>query len=138
MTIDNNFTTAHFQTFIAAFPNAKIYTFGIDTGTARVDSLEFNMKHRIGHQSRPAYMSAANLTAAKLHEYTLVDNELQLRPISKHILLLPSTFIEHIFNELIKRGYSVLHKDSNSVRTDKTAVSLSEEFVLKISSSHID
>jgi hypothetical protein len=43
-------------------------------------------------------MSAANLTAGKLHQYTLVNNELQLRPISKHILLLPSTFMEHVFN----------------------------------------
>lgn len=98
MAIDNNFTRAHFEKFIAAFPNAQIYTFGIGTDTARVNTLEFNMKHRIGQQSHPAYMSAANLTAAKLHQYTLSNNELQLRPTSKHILLLPSTFMEHVFN----------------------------------------
>ncbi len=32
----------------------------------------------------------------------------------------------------------MLHKDGNSMRTEKTAISLSEEFVLKISSSHMD
>jgi len=98
VTIDNNFTTAHFEQFIAAFPSAQIYTFGTGSDTARVNTLEFNVKHRIGQQSHPAHMSAANLTAGKLHQYTLVNNELQLRPISKHILLLPSTFMEHVFN----------------------------------------
>jgi hypothetical protein len=46
--------------------------------------------------------------------------------------------MEHIFNEFIKRGVPILHKDKTTVRTEKTIVSLSEEYTLKVTSSHIE
>jgi hypothetical protein len=120
------------------FSKAKIYAFGVETGLPRVTVLPFNLKQRIGEESHPAFIRTANLTANKIHRYKLVNNELQLQPVGKEVLVLPKGFIEQIFNELIKRGSPILQKDRTSIRTEKTFISLSEDYILKVSSSHTE
>lgn len=102
----------------------------------RVIVLPFNRQQRIGEESQAAFMRTSNLTSNKIHTYTLVNNELQLRPYNREVLLLPRAFIDQVFNELIKRGAPIFQKDSNCIRTEKTLVVLSEDYVLRVSSSH--
>jgi hypothetical protein len=63
---------------------------------------------------------------------------LQLKPFSREFLSLPKTFIEQIFNEFVQRGIIISQKDKMVIRTNKTTVALTEDFILKVSSSHIE
>lgn len=84
-------------------------------------------------------MRTANLTNnTKIHKYVLVNNELQLKPMNKEILVLPKNFFEQVFNEFIKRGLLILRMDRNMLRTERTLLILSEDYVLKVTSSHIE
>lgn len=51
---------------------------------------------------------------------------------------MPKMLIDHIFNELVKKGIIIIQKDRSMIRTSNTSVVLSEDYKLKVISSHVD
>lgn len=85
----------------------------------------FNTRHQIGEIRHPFFISAANLTNNSIHKFTLVNNELQLKPVNREIIILPRAFIDLLCNEMTNKGMTVLQKDKTTIRTEKTSVTLS-------------
>jgi hypothetical protein len=140
ISLSNNFSKSHFEKFAACFPKAKFYGFGIEgNDISKLISLPFNFKQKIAISGHPFYLNATNLTQNQVHQFTLLNNELHLKPINKEtMLILPKMFIDQIFNEFIKRSIIIIQKDKSTIRTEKTTVILSEDYSLKVSSSHIE
>ena len=97
ISFENCFGRNQYDKFVSCFPKAKIFGFGAEN-LPRLTSLGFNTHHTIGEMTHPFFISAANLTSNSMHKFTLVNNELQLKPVNREILVLPKAFIELIFN----------------------------------------